>query len=184
MSQSPSFILANELSATDVSRLEKEGVLLRVLKPSVQKRIRHVLTSRHHEAHAYVVVSGDQMFISVAHVGNDRERKQILDMIRQCQIGSRVDLSGLPAPLRHLLEPDCVESRRLSRVAVLSGFTGVLLGILAMAISIPLIAAVELVLHAPLHEFGGMQITAVAFVIFTVLGWMLSAVFFARRIKK
>ena len=53
-----------------------------------------------------------------------------------------------------------------------------------MAVSILAIAAAELILKTTLDEFSGLQITAVTFVIFTVLGWASSFLLLARYAKR
>ena len=65
-------------------------------------------------------------------------------------------------------------SQRLLRVLILGGAAGIIAGILAMAVSVLIVFAVELFLGKTFDVFGDMQITAVSFVIFAVLGWMVA----------
>ena len=62
----------------------------------------------------------------------------------------------------------------------MGGVVGTMIGVLAMAVSILAVAAFDLFLGACLDEFGGIQIAAVSFVLFAVLGWLSTAVFLWR----
>lgn len=171
------------ISPAEAARLEAEGLLLRILKPDIKRRLLRSLDSSPHEIQPYVATSGEQVYISFARIGNEAQRQQANFLIRQYQVGAKVDLGSLPAPLHRLLQPDSVRPGFSSQVLALGGIAGVVIGILAMAVSILATAATELLFQVSLNEFSGIQITAVAFVIFAVIGWLLATIYLWRRLK-
>ncbi|MCP4428610.1 MAG: hypothetical protein GY803_29340 [Chloroflexi bacterium] len=165
------------LSATAVIQLEDEGKLVCILQPEIKARLQRLIATSASETRPYLVESGDQVYISIADIENETQRRRVHDLIQRYQIGLNVDLSGLPNPLRQLLQPQ--PPTKTLRALAFCGMMGLALGILAMAVSILAIAAVELALQVTLDEFSGMQITAVSFVIFSVLGWILAVALFS-----
>ncbi len=177
------FSQLHAISAEDAAQLEAAGVLLRVLKPDMKQRLLSALKTAAHEIHPYVATCGEQVYISFAKISDETQRQRANYLIRQCQIGAKVDLSSLPSPLHRFLQPNTTRSRLPAHILALGGIAGIIIGILAMAVSILATAATELLFKVSLNEFGGMQITAVAFVIFAVIGWGLATMYFWRRLR-
>ncbi len=176
-SKMSNFVQANQpspikLSDEEILRLEDEEKLLRVLQPDILRRIKQCQATSRQKIEPFVVENNEAVYFSLSDVKDTKQRHQFVQKIQQWQMGVDVDLSGLPRPLHQLLQPHRALSQRLMRVLVLGAVAGTIAGVFAMAMSIIIIATAELALGISLDAFGDMQITAVAFVIFAVLGWM------------
>jgi len=169
------------LSAEEVLHLENEEMLLRVLQPDVLERIKQCLATSRQTIEPYVVEVDEAIYFSLMNVKDVKQRHRVIRKIQQWQMGVDVDLSSLPRPLHQLLQPHRAFSQRLMRVLVLGGITGTIAGVLAMAVSVLVVSAAELALGTSFDAFGGIQITAVSFVIFSVLGWIIATPFFWNR---
>jgi hypothetical protein len=164
----------NSFSPEEVSRLEDEDKLIRVLQPHVLQRINDCLATSPHKIAPFIVEHGGAIYFSLLSISSATQRQQAFRKIQQWQTGVDVDLSSLPRPLHQLLQPHRAMSQRLLRVLILGGAAGIIVGILAMAVSMLIVFAAELILGESFNVFGDMQITAVSFVIFAVLGWMVT----------
>lgn len=162
------------LTAEEILRLENEEMLLRVLQPAVLERVKHCLATSRQKIEPFIVECNEAVYFSLMSIADPEQRHQTVRKIQQWQTGKDVDLSSLPRPLHQLLQPHRAISQRLLRVVLLGGIAGTFVGILAMAVSIPIISVAELFLGTTLEAFGELQITAVAFVIFAVLGWIIT----------
>lgn len=176
--------LAPNMPAEEILRLEDEEKLLRVLQPDILTRIRQCQATSRQKIEPFIVENNGAVYFSLLNVKDAEQRHQVVRKIQQWQMGVDVDLSSLPRPLHQLLQPHRALSQRLTRVLILGGITGTIAGILAMAVSILAIAIAELVWGKTFDVFGGMQITAVSFVIFSVLGWMAATPFFWNRFER
>ncbi|MCB9422900.1 MAG: hypothetical protein H6667_24080 [Ardenticatenaceae bacterium] len=174
----------NKLSAEEILQLENEEKILRVLQPDILERIKQCPTASRQRIEPFVVENNDAVYFSFLNVKDAEQRRSFVRKIQQWQLGIDVDLSNLPQPLHQLLQPHRVHSQRLMRVLILGAITGTIAGVLAMAVSVLVISGTELILGASFNAFGEMQITAVAFVIFAVLGWMVATPFFWHRSKQ
>lgn len=174
----------NMLSAEEIIRLENEEKLLRVLQPDILKRIKQCQATSRQKIEPFVIENNGAIYFSLVDVKDEEQRHQAIRKIQQWQMGVDVDLSCLPRPLHQLLQPHRALSQRLMHVLILGGITGIIAGILAMAISVIIVSVAELVLGTSLDAFGDMQITAVTFVIFSVLGWMAATPFFWNRFDR
>ena len=67
---------------------------------------------------------------------------------------------------------------------ILGGFAGIVIGILAMAISILMINFAQLINNQVMAEFAGVRMTAVTFVTFDVLGWVAATFTVWHRLKE
>lgn len=69
------------------------------------------------------------------------------------------------------------------RILILSAFAGVFIGVLAMAITILVKTMAALAVGASAEAATGMDITAVIFVLFSVVGWLVTAALAWRKLK-
>lgn len=171
------------LSTKTAAQLESEGKLVCILKPAIRERTERLIADSAEPGFPFIAQSGDQLYISLAGIEDEVGQAQAYDSIQRFQAGLPTDLSALPIALQQLLDPKQRQSHSLRGVTFCI-FLGVAFGILAMAVSILAIAVAELILKTTLDQFSGLQITAVTFVIFTVIGWALSFVFFARFLRR
>jgi hypothetical protein len=168
----------------EVLQLEEEEKLLRVLQPDVLERVKQCLATSGQKIEPFIVECNGAIYFSFLNITNAEQRRQTIRKVQQWQTGVDVDLSDLPRPLHQLLQPHRAFSQRLMRGLVLGGIAGTIAGVLAMAVSILVIPVAEPILGTTLDVFGEMQITAVTFVIFAVLGWMIATPFFWNRLSR
>jgi hypothetical protein len=180
----PNQLVPDRLSAEEILQLENEEKLLRVLQPDVLERVKQCLATSRQKIEPYVVENNGAVYFSLMNVKDTEQRRRAIRKIQQWQLGIDVDLSGLPRPLHQLLQPHRTLSQRLMYVLVLSGMAGTVAGVLAMAVSVLAVSAVELILGTSFDAFGELQVTAVSFVIFAVLGWMAVTPFFWNRLDR
>ena len=170
------------LSTGEIQRLTAEGKLLRILRPDLRENIQReirVNASDNPYAVDYVVECDGEIYLSFQGIDDPRQRELIYQLVQQLQAGGAINGALLPAPLRAILEPGQVRRNRLAAAFVLCAVTGVVSGVIAMAISV----LATTVLSTPAGHFAGMDITAVVFVVFCVLGWFTSAVAVWARFK-
>lgn len=168
----------------EVLQLEQEEKLLRVLQPDVLERIKQCLAISRQKVEPFIVECNGAIYFSFLNIADLEQRCRAIRKVQQWQTGIDVDLSSLPRPLHQLLQPHRAFSQRLMRGLVLGGIVGTIAGVLAMAVTILVVSAAELILGTTLGSFGEMQITAVAFVIFAVLGWMIASFYFWNRFNR
>lgn len=170
----------------EIQSLIAEGKLLRILRPDLRENIQHLIqvnasdnphVVNHNVDH--VVVHQGEIYLSFQGIDDPRQRERIYHLVQQLQAGGAINAALLPAPLRAILEPGQVRRNRLAAALVLCAVTGVVSGVVAMAISV----LATTVLSTPAGHFAGMDITAVVFVVFCVLGWFTSAVAVWARFK-
>lgn len=171
-------------TAQEIAQLENEGKLLRVLRPDVLDRIRRCLATSRQKIEPFIVEFNGAIYFSLMNIADPVQRQQAVRKIRKWQTGIDVDLSGLPRPLHQLLQPHRAISQRLLQSLLMGGVLGTVAGVLAMALTIVLTSFAELVLGTTAEMFGDMQITAVSFVIFAVLGWMVATPLMWHRLGK
>ena len=170
------------LSASEIQRLTAEGRLLRILRPDLRENIQRAIASGASEnpnVVNHVLEHDGEIYLSFQGIDDPRQRELIYHLVQQLQAGAVINTALLPAPLRTILEPGHVRHNRLAAAFVLCAVTGVASGIIAMALSV----LATTVLSTPVGHFAGMDITAVVFVVFCVLGWFTSAVTLWTRYK-
>jgi hypothetical protein len=172
----PSTEQPQQLSPLEVERLAQEGELLRVLRPNLRAKIERGLVLNS-QAAAYVVQSNGEIYLSFTCISDKYQRQQAYQLIQRYQLGEPVDLSPLPEPLHHLIQPKPTYMERFTAALILGGVLGTLIGVLAMAISIQAIAATELITGTAVDGFANLQVSAIIFVIFSVVGWVVVTAF-------
>ncbi|MCA9959398.1 MAG: hypothetical protein R3E31_08795 [Chloroflexota bacterium] len=172
----------NTYSAAEIDHLVAEGKLLRLLQPDVKATVEKALR-QHNEAHTYVLESDGELYLSFHTIEDTQQRQRIYQLIQRHQTGERVNLNALPAYLKQLLQPELTWTGRFLGAVLLGTFGGIALGILAMAVSILIFNILGLVTSQVKIEYAGMGVTAVTFIIFSVLGWAASTILAWRRLR-
>lgn len=182
------------LSTDEIQRLIAEGKLLRILRPDLRENIQRLIrvdasdnprVVGHVVGHVvdhvvdHVVVHRGEIYLSFQGIDDSGERELVYHLVQQLQAGAVIDMALLPEPLRVILEPGHVRRSRLAAAFMLCGLTGVASGVVALAISV----LATTVLSMPVAHFAGMEVTAIVFVVFCVLGWFASAVIVWARFK-
>ena len=170
------------LSTGEIQTLIAEGKLLRILRPDLRENIQRVIrvnASDNPYVVDHVVECDGEIYLSFQGIDDPRQRERIYHLVQQLQAGGAINAALLPAPLRAILEPGQVRRNRLAAALVLCAVTGVVSGVVAMAISV----LATTVFSTPTGHFAGMDITAVVVGVFCVLGWFTSAVAVWARFK-
>lgn len=176
---SPDFPEQQPRSSTDeIHKLVAEGKLLRILRPDLKEKIQRAVMAGA-PAHPYIVQYDGEIYLAFYNIRDPYQRELAYRLVQQMQAGGEINLSQLPAPLRTILEPGLISRNRLSTAFALCAFIGTISGVIGMAISV----LVTTVLSTPVSHFAGMDITAVVFVVFCVLGWFTSAMLVWARFK-
>lgn len=143
---------------------------LRIVRADLVRRIQRSV-SINPSLKKYVVTEADHFYISLKTFKDPAQRRHIRRQLQRIQLDERADLSRLPTPLQRLLKPEWTPIGRFVTAAIISSVVGISAGTLAMAASLLLTAVTELIIGGDMNtNLIGMQITAVAFVIFSVLG--------------
>lgn len=167
----------HHLRSREVENLIEEGKLLRVLRPDLQRSIESALSSHNGNDNPYVLKNGREIYLCFRHIDNEQRRKRIYRLVQQYQTGEPIDLTSLPLALRQIIQPELTPVGRFIGALIGGAFIGVLIGVLAMAMGVPIIAALELTTGRVLAETHSIQMSAVIFVIFSVIGWMVGTIF-------
>lgn len=171
----------NPYSSAEINHLIAEEKLLRLLRPDVIATVRRAL--QQHDVQDDVIVNGDELYLSFLAIGDAAQRQHLYRLIQRHQMGERVNLDMLPGHLRRLLQPELTGMGRLLGALLLGASGGIIIGVLAMAISILLVNLLDLLIGSIRNEFAGMGITAVTFVVFSFLGWGASTMIAWRRLR-
>ena len=158
------------VSSDHIDALIAEAKLLRILRPDIRQRVEHAL-QREDLACGYVVEAQGQIYLSLDSITDAQERQGVYELIQRYQLGERVSLQGLPKTLRPLLQPEATRLGRLMGALILGAFWGLACGILALALAI-LLENIFALFGSESIQLFGMGFTAVAFVIFSTLGWV------------
>lgn len=162
----------------EIQSLIAEGKLLRILRPDLRENIQHLIQVNASD-NPHVVVHQGEIYLSFQGIDDSGQRELVYHLVQQLQAGAVIDTALLPAPLRAILEPGHVRRSRLAGAFVLCVLIGVASGVIALAISV----LATTVLDMPVAYFAGMEVTAIVFVVFCVLGWFTSAVIVWARFK-
>lgn len=172
----------NPYSVVEIEHLIAEGKLLRLLQPDIKATVEKAL-HQHDDARAYVVENGNELYLSFVTIQDTQQRERIYQLVQRYQTGEQINLSVLPVYLKQLLQPELTGVGRLLGAVLLGAFAGVVVGILAMAVSTLALNLLGLVMDQVSVEFAGMRITAVIFIIFSALGWGAGAIIAWRRLR-
>jgi len=157
-------------TAAEIDQLISEGILLRILRPDVQLQVRHTLEQRV-ESRQYVVQNGEQLYISFAHVEDSQQRNYFYRLIQRYQSGEQVNLKMLPPVLQEMLQPELTRYGRVIGAMMMGAVAGIAIGILAMAAAILVTNTVEWITGHTITQYMGMEVTAVAFIVCSIVGW-------------
>lgn len=171
-------MLSQSLSPTHLETLIAECRLLRILDPQLKKRIR-----QYQGINPFVVQYSNELYLSLEHVEDHRQRQYYYQLIQLYQSGQEVNLITLPVELQRILQPD-VQSRPLFwGPLILGGFVGLVIGVLAMALGMLFWNAAAFTLDAAEPDVFNMQVPTLMFVLFAALGWAAASFVAWRRMK-
>ncbi|MCA9935070.1 MAG: hypothetical protein H6662_08805 [Ardenticatenaceae bacterium] len=158
-------------TTAEIDQLVSERKLLRILHPEVQMQVRHMLDEKA-ESRQYVIENGEQLYLSFEHVEDSQQRNYFYRLIQRYQSGERVSLRALPPALQQLLQPELTRFGYTVGAMLVGAVAGIGIGILAMAATILVTNVVEWVTGYATTKFAGMEVTAVTFVVFSIVGWV------------
>lgn len=170
------------MAAINIDTLLEDGKLLRVLSPEIRARIERVLPA-HTETQQFIIESDGQLYLSFISITDPSQRQQMVRLIQRFQSGEQVDLASLPAALQQLLQPELTQFGRLLGAVFLGSFVGIGTAILALAIGTLLLNVLPVLGVLGGSEPDTVSLTAIIFVVFGVLGWLVGSFVAWRRLQ-
>lgn len=147
-----------------------DELYVRIVRADLEKRVRKSI-STNNALRQYVTHQNGQLYFALDAIENPQQRQQVRRQLQLIQLGETRNIGQLPTPLQQLFEPEWTPIGRFVAAATIGLAVGIASGTLAMATSLLLTAVTELIIgHTMNTDLIGMQVTAVAFVIFSVLG--------------
>ena len=116
------------LPLNSLDKLIAEHKLLRILSPDVSQQIKS------HRRSPYVIEYDKQIYLSLEHILDDKQRQYYYQAIQRHQAGQNVDLMTLPHELQRILQPNLVPPTRFWEPLIIGGIVGLVIGVLAMAV--------------------------------------------------
>jgi hypothetical protein len=159
-------------------KLVAEHKLLRLLAPELIEQIQ-----RHHLHSNYIIARNDQLYLSLEHITDAKQREYYYQLIQCYQIGRKVNLRTLPSELQQILHSDLVPPSLFWGSLMVGAVAGLIVGVLAMAIGMLLLNVTAVTLGRNAETFN-LQAPTIIFVFFAALGWSLASVVIWRRWKK
>lgn len=167
------------LSTSEIQTLIDERRLLRILRPDLKENIEHAVAAGDYDNSQlagqileHVIEHNGEIYLTFENIIDRNQREQAYYLVQQLQMGGMIDTALLPASLRSILEPGSARRNRRSITFAFCVLAGIASGVTAMAISV----LITTIMNTPYGHFAGMDITAIVFLVFCVLGWLSSAV--------
>jgi hypothetical protein len=159
--------------STNLQEQVTAHTVVRVLQPALAEQ----LQSRLHKEpllSEYIIYQDKQIYLSLQHIQDSRERDQIYQQIMAFQIRREGEgnLRQLPSPFREMLAPQYQQMWNLLKSFAIGGIVGIVVGILAMAV-----VALGITVGVVTEETGiGLGLSAISFLVFAVLGSLGSSI--------
>jgi hypothetical protein len=154
------------MSPSELNTLVQDKQLLRILQPHLCQKI-ELAIQKHPDKRVYVVQDQDRIYLCLRSIQDRQQRALAYDLVQRFQIGEPVDLRTLPEALRLLVQPENSHRGTIFGALFLGAAIGIICGVLGLAVSALLVAIFGDVENA----FVGVQLTAVSFILCSVLGW-------------
>lgn len=165
------------ISPNHLDSLITEFKLLRILSPELKVHIRS------HQAHSrFVLVYENELYLSLEHLSDVKQRQYFYQLIQQHQTGIEVDLSVLPGELQQILRPDMAPAPLFWGPLIVGAAVGLVIGVLAMALGMLFMNVTAVTLGNPLEPFS-LQVPIIIFVFFAAIGWAVTSMIVWRRWK-
>jgi hypothetical protein len=127
------------------------------------------------QAQSYLLVSHDnQLYLSLEHIDNDKEREYFYRLIQRYQTGQEVNLSTLPPEFQRLLQPGLQPQANFWGPLIIGGVVGLVVGVTAMALSMLILNIMSVTLNNSAVAAFNLQVPTIIFVIFSALGWFVA----------
>jgi hypothetical protein len=171
-------MLSQTLTPNRLETLIAECKLLRILKPQLRDHIRRF------QGHSpFVVQFNEELYLSLQHVEDNKQREYYYQLIQRFQSGEEVNLLILPQELQRILQPDAIEQPLFWGPLILGGAVGLVIGVMAMAIGMLFWNAAAVTLNVADPEVVTVQVPIIIFVFFAALGWIAASFIAWRRMK-
>lgn len=150
---------------SSIDLLVEQHQVVRILQPGLRRQIDETVRLTP-SLGDYAFDYRGELYLSLMSIGDGARRAQIYDLIQRYQIDQNVELDKVPYGLRACLQAEKYKQGRLMGAIALGATIGVLIGLIGMAISVLFTAVMGL------PETRWEMVTAVAFVVCCVLGWV------------
>jgi hypothetical protein len=166
------------LSPNRVEMLIAEHKLLCILKPQLRNWIRQ------YQGHnPFVVQYDNQIYLSLAHIEDKKQREYYYQLIQCYQSGQEVNLITLPVEFQRILQPESQPQPLFWGPLILGGIVGLAAGVLAMAVSMLFWNATAVTFGTAEPELFNVQVPALIFVFFAAFGWAVTSFIAWHRMK-
>lgn len=168
------------LSPIHLDTLIADCKLLRILTPEMRKQIQ-----LHQQDNQFVVEHGNQLYLSLEHIADKKQRTYFYRLIQRYQLGQKVELGVLPSEIREIIQSDRPTPALFWGPLILGGVVGLVVGVLMMAIGVLFLNVTAVSFNAASSpESFNLQIPTMLFVCFTAFSWLITSWFAWHRIKK
>ncbi len=162
-------LAASYTSDSEIEDLIAANKLLRILHPAIKAQAERALSQG--KPMPFVLQHKGHFYISLIQVEDDKKRKHFYSLIQQRQAGEQVSVEELPPAIQQVLEPELTLMGRLFGALLLGAVAGIATGVLAMALATLVVNGITWLGQRSVGQFAGMEVTAVSFIIFTLVGW-------------
>lgn len=171
-------MLSQTLTSYRLETLIAECKLLRILNPQLRDRIRQFQGQSD-----FVVQFNDEVYISLQHVEDNKQRKYYYQLIQRYQSGEQVSLLTLPPELHRIFQPNAKTQPLFWGPLILGGAVGLVIGVMAMAIGMLFWNATAVTFDVADPEVFTVQVPIIIFVFFAAMGWIATSFIAWRRLK-
>lgn len=171
-------MVPDTLSPNRLEMLIAECKLLCILQPQLRNRI-----SQSQENSPFVVQHGNQVYLSLEHIEEHKEREYYYQLIQRFQSGQEVNLVTLPIELQRILQPESYPQPFFWGPLILGGGVGLAVGVLGMAVGMLFWNATAVTFGTADPEVFNVQVPTLIFVLFSAVGWAATSFIAWRRMK-
>lgn len=168
------------ISPNHLDKLVADYKLLRILTPSLKKQV-----EKYQSEHHLVIEHGNQLYLSLEHIADQKQREHVYQLIQRHQIGQPVELSVLPGELQDILQPGGRRTPLFWGPFLVGGVVGLIIGVLMMAVGTLFMNVSAVTLNAAATpEPINLQIPTIIFVFFAAFSWIITSWFAWLRVKR
>lgn len=151
-------------SPLQVEQLVDDKQIIRILQPELLQR----LSERNENGHLtgpFITFHG-QLFLSLQKIRNAEERERVFYLLRDYQLGNKINMSMLPRSIRAALTGQPTKSELNTKNMLLGLLGGALVGVFSLVLCL----FISTISGSTLVSGNGMQIAMIAFSVGTLLG--------------
>ena len=158
------------LSPARLEQLISEKKLLRILQPELKQKV-----AQANPQGPYIVCNESHLYFSLEHIGDPKRREQVYHLIQRHQVGDVINQAAIPIEFQPFFDDRWTNRTIFWLALIIGGAGGIIMGVLAMAIGTLFLNMTAITLGREAFDPTGVQITAVIFVLFAAVGWLVTS---------